>query len=320
MTDQVLTDQVRLARDAIAERDRAAFALGPDGHDRYIRRDLRKEEIAIARQFHGGAMWPYAVAAFGCFAIWLSFFPLAIMGMLNLPLAFVLSCVFCVGGYVTSHEAMHSNIGRPGSKTRWLNEAVGAVSTIPIVFPFSMARLMHLEHHYHCNHPEKDPDYTDEAPNIWAAWYKTWYNRQPGVDGSIHHYKRILAAMGTPIARRALVETMVVQLIFMATLFTMAWNGYAIEAALIWWLPRHIGLSYIRFFLSWAPHHPREGRMGRYENTYVFKSRVGHVLSMGMQYHIVHHLYPGIPNHRTKAAYYALKPILKARGVDVSPL
>lgn len=292
----------------------------PDGLDRHTRRDLRKEEIAIARQFHGGAMWPYAVAAFGCFAVWLSFFPLAIMGLLNLPLAFVLSCIFCVGGYVTSHEAMHSNIGRPGTPTRWLNEAVGAVSTIPIVFPFSMARLMHLEHHYHCNHPEKDPDYTDEAPNMWAAWYKTWYNRQPGVDGSIHHYKRILAEMGTPAARRALVETMVLQLIFMATLFTMAWNGYAIEAALIWWLPRHIGLSYIRFFLSWAPHHPREGRMGRYENTYVFKSRVGHILSMGMQYHIVHHLYPGIPNHRTKEAYYALKPILKARGVDVSPL
>ncbi|MCZ8325200.1 MAG: fatty acid desaturase [Sphingomonadaceae bacterium] len=300
--------------------DRPAMPLGPDGLDRYTRRDLRKEEIAIARQFHGGTMWPYAVAAFGCFAVWLSFFPLAIMGMLNLPLAFVLSCFFCVGGYVTSHEAMHSNIGQPGSKTRWLNEAVGAVSTIPIVFPFSMARLMHLEHHYHCNDPLKDPDYTDEAPNMWAAWYKTWYNRQPGVDGSIHHYKRILAEMGTPAARRALVETMILQLVFMGTLFTMAWNGYAIEAALIWWLPRHIGLSYIRFFLSWAPHHPREGKTGRYENTNIFKSRVGHILSMGMQYHLIHHLYPGIPNHRTKEAYYALKPILKARGVDVSPL
>ena len=300
--------------------DRPAMPLGADGLDRYTRRDLRKEEIAIARQFHGGTMWPYAVAAFGCFAVWLSFFPLAIMGMLNLPLAFALSCIFCVGGYVTSHEAMHSNIGRPGSKTRWLNEAVGAVSTIPIVFPFSMARLMHLEHHYHCNDPLKDPDYTDEAPNMWAAWYKTWYNRQPGVDGSIHHYKRILAEMDTPAARRALVETMILQLVFMGTLFTMAWNGYAIEAALIWWLPRHIGLSYIRFFLSWAPHHPREGKTGRYENTNIFKSRVGHILSMGMQYHLVHHLYPGIPNHRTKEAYYALKPILKARGVDVSPL
>lgn len=66
---------------------------------------------------------------------------------MNLPLAFVLSCIFATGGYVTSHEAMHSNIARPRDRLRWLNEAVGAVSTIPIVFPFSMARLMHLEHH-----------------------------------------------------------------------------------------------------------------------------------------------------------------------------
>ena len=300
--------------------DAPAILLGPDGLDLYTRRDLRKEEIAIAREFHGGPMWFYAAAAFGCFAIWLAFFPLAMMGLINPPLACAASCIFATGGYVTSHEAMHSNIARPGEKLRWLNEAVGAVSTIPIVFPFSMARLMHLEHHYHCNHPTKDPDYTDEAPNMWAAWYKTWYNRQPGVDGSIHHYKRILIEMGTPEARRALRETLLLQLVFLGVLFAMAWSGYAIEAALIWWLPRHVGLSYIRFYLSWAPHHPREGKLGRYENANLFKSRLGHVLSMGMQTHLVHHLYPGIPNHRTKAAYFALKPILKARGVDVSLL
>ena len=300
--------------------DAPAIPLGPDGLDLYTRRDLRKEEIAIAREFHGGPMWYYAAAAFGCFAVWLSFFPLAIMGLINLPLACVLSCIFATGGYVTSHEAMHSNIARPGEKLRWLNEAVGAVSTIPIVFPFSMARLMHLEHHYHCNHPTKDPDYTDEAPNMWAAWYKTWYNRQPGVDGSIHHYKRILTEMGTPEARRALKETMLLQLVFMGVLFSMAWGGYAIEAAAVWWLPRHVGLSYIRFYLSWAPHHPREGKQGRYENANLFKSRLGHGLSMGMETHLIHHLYPAIPNHRTRAAYFALKPILKARGVDVSVL
>ena len=300
--------------------DAPALPLGEEGLDRHTRRDLLKEEMAIAKQFQGGTMWPYAVAAFGCFAVWLSFFPLAIAGQLNLALAFVLSCVFAVGGYVTSHEAMHSNIGRPGEKTRWLNEAVGAVSTIPIVFPFSMARIMHLEHHYHCNDPVKDPDYSDEAPNALMAWYKTWYNRQPGVDGSIHHYKRILAEMGTPEAARALKETMVLQLVFMAVLFAMAWSGYAIEAALIWWLPRHIALSYIRFYLSWAPHHPREGKTGRYEQANFFKSRLGHVMSMAMETHLIHHLYPGIPNHRTRAAYFALKPILEKRGVDCSAL
>lgn len=312
-----------LASDTLARTpagETPALPLGADGLDAYTRRNLRKEEIEIARRFHGGKTWVYGVVAIVCFAIWVSFFPLAIMGMLNLPLAFVLSCIFATGGYVTSHEAMHSNIARKGEKRRWLNELTGQISTIPIVFPFSMARLMHLEHHYHCNDPKKDPDYTDEAPNMWMAWYKTWYNRQPRVDGSIHAYKRILAEMGTPEAARSLRETLVLQLFFMAVLFTMAWNGYAIEAALIWWLPRHIGLSYIRFYLSWAPHHPREGKRGRYENTNIFKSRLGHVLSMGMETHLVHHLYPSIPNHRTRAAYFAMKDVLKARGVNVSAL
>jgi beta-carotene hydroxylase len=321
-SDDLLRDRDGgLAEAFVGRSDAPAIPLrGSDGLDRHTRRDLRKEEQTIARRYYGGRMWPYVVAAWGGFALWVSLFPLTMLHIVPLPIAFVIASVLATGGYVTSHEAMHSNIGRPGSKWRWVNEWVGQVSTIPIVFPFSMARLMHLEHHYHCNDPEKDPDYTDEAPNALMAWYKTWYNRQPGVDGSIHHYKRILAEMGTPAAARALRETMWLQLAFMAVLFTMAWSGFAIEAALVWWLPRHIGLSYVRFYLSWAPHHPRAGRTGRYENTQVFKSRLGHVLSMCMETHLVHHLYPNIPNHRTRAAYHALKPVLAERGVDITNL
>jgi len=305
--------------DVEAEASAFTFA-GDDTLDKHTRVALLKEERAIARQFHGGAMWPYVVGAWGGFALWVSLFPLTMLGIVPLWLAFIVSCFLGTAGYVTSHEAMHSNIALPNSKYRWINEWVGRVSTIPIVFPFSMARLMHLEHHYHCNDPEKDPDYIDEAPNALAAIYKTWWNRQPGVDGSIHHYKRILAEMGTKDAKDALKATMILQLFFMATLFTMAWTGYAIEAALVWWLPRHIALSYIRFYLSWAPHHPREGKAGRYETTRIFKSRLGHFMSMCMETHLIHHLYPGIPNHRTKEAYFALKPVLQKRGVDCSAL
>ena len=130
----------------------------------------------------------------------------------------------------------------------------------------------------------------------------------------------MLKGIGTPEAHRAIGEMKAFLLIYLAVLFAMAWAGFAIEAALLLWLPRQVGLSYIRFYLSWAPHHPREGREGRYENTRVFKSRLGHVLSMGMETHMIHHLYPHIPNHRTKEAYFALKPILAQRGVDVSAL
>jgi len=313
-----------LLRDALAGAQPVAFELGELAAELRLSRrhnaSLRRQEREIAARFHGGNGWGYVVSAFGCFAVWLSFFPLALLDMLNLPLAFALSTIFAVGGYVTGHEAMHSNIARKGEKLFWLNEAVGHISTIPIVCPYGIAKLTHLEHHRHCNHPELDPDFTDEAPNWWMAIWKTWYNRQPGVDGSIQRYLRTLKRIGTPEAEGAIRSTIRAQLIYMAVLFGMAWSGHAFEAVAIWWLPRQIALTYIRFFLSWAPHHPREGKTGRYENTKVFRSRLGHVLSICMETHIVHHLYPGIPNHRTRRAYIALRPVLEQRGVDCSAI
>jgi beta-carotene hydroxylase len=283
------------------------------------RAELLRREREIAAKYMGGSMWGYSISALGGFALWVALFPLTMAGMVPIWLAFVVSTFLATCGYIVSHEAMHSNIARKGEKLRWLNELVGQVSTIPLIFPFSMARMMHLHHHYHCNDPVRDPDYPDGAENAWKAVIKTWLNRQPGADGSIHHYKRILASIDSPAARQAERETAFLQLFAMAFFFAMAWSGYALEVAALWWLPRHIGLSYIRFFLSWAPHHPRTGH-DRYSNTRVFKSKLGHVLSMCMETHIVHHLYPSIPNHRTRKAYLEMKDILAARGVDVSAI
>lgn len=314
-------DTEALAPDGTAGGGASAIPLrAPAELDRHTRVELLKEERKIAAKYHGGPMWGYVAATWGCYAIWLALFPLTMMDIVPVWVAFPIATFIATAGYIPAHEAMHDNIARPGSEYRWVNEWVGKVATIPIVFPFSLARLMHLQHHYHCNDPIKDPDYPDEAPGMWAAWYKTWYNRQPGVDGTINTYKRVVAEMGTPEAAKALKDTIMVQLLYMAVLFTMAWSGYAIEAALVWWLPRHIALSYVRFYLSWVPHHPREGRTGRYEQTKIFKSRIGHFMSMCMETHAVHHLYPGIPNHRTRDAYKELKPILEKRGVDCSAL
>lgn len=283
------------------------------------RQRLLRAEKAIAVRYMGGAMWGYSVAALGGFALWVALFPLAVAGIVPLWLGFLVSCFLGTAGYVTSHEAMHSNIARKGERLRWLNELVGQVSTIIIIFPFSMARIMHLQHHYHCNDPQRDPDYPDEAPTAFRALIKTWLNRQPRNGGSIHHYKRVLEDLGTPAARRAQRDTAMLQLFAMICFFTMAWSGHALVVAALWWLPRHIALSYIRFYLSWAPHHPRSGR-DRYTNTVVFKSRLGHFMSMGMETHLVHHLYPNIPNHLTRRAYREMRDILAARGVDVSRL
>jgi len=72
-------------------------------------------------------------------------------------------------------------------------------------------------------------------------------------------------------------------------------------------------------FFSWETHFPHQG-LGRYDNTRILRSSVGTFLAMWIEYHLVHHLYPNVPMHLTKPMYFALKPILAQRGVDVSAL
>jgi len=107
--------------------------------------------------------------------------------------------------------------------------------------------------------------------------------------------------------------------VFYAILFALSWNGHAIEAALLWWLPRQIGLTYIQYYLSWAPHNPALST-GRYRDTRSFRSILGNIGSMGMQYHIVHHLHPRIPLMRTPRAYWEMRDILETRGCAIDEL
>ena len=262
--------------------------------------------------------WPYVVATLIGFPLWLSFFPLTMMHILPPQYAFFAASWLFAAGWVAEHEAMHANIGRKGGKAGFWNDLTGHLSLIPVLYPFSIARITHLEHHRHCNDPLRDPDYTVLAPSFPLAIRKFWMNRQPGPEAHIHHVKRVLLEqVATPEAARALKLTLLMQLAGYLAFIGMALSGYAIEVALIWWLPRWVALFFIHIGLGWDPHHPHTGT-GRYDNTRVFRSKFGKVLSMGIEGHLMHHLYPHIPMHLTKRALREMRPVLEPRGVDFS--
>jgi beta-carotene hydroxylase len=70
----------------------------------------------------------------------------------------------------------------------------------------------------------------------------------------------------------------------------------------------------VLLFLSWAPHHPGKEK-GRYRDTRAWRSPFGTILSMGMEFHIIHHLYPKIPLFQTGPAFFEMKEIIEARGI-----
>ncbi|MCR9269966.1 MAG: fatty acid desaturase [Hyphomonadaceae bacterium] len=276
---------------------------------------LRMEREIAARHID---KFPYFAVfwAFSNFFVWLSLWPLVFLGIIPLWLGFIIATVNITLSYLPSHEAQHDIIAKPGTKLRWLNQLVGHISIIPLVLPYRVAKYTHMEHHKHANNPEKDPDYATHANGPLDAIWKSLYYRQPRAKGGLNAYGEALHRIGRS---DVVLDGVIYQIVHFGILFALAWSGYALEAALLWWLPRHIGLTYIQYYLSWAPHHPGD-KSGRYRDTRSFRSILGNIGSLGMQYHIVHHLHPRIPLYRTPKAYWEMKPILEARGCDVEAL
>lgn len=287
----------------------------PDSWDELTDDQLDVLERQIAARYMNVVPWIAVAWGIGNCLMFISLFPLVLMDILPLWLAFPLAIVNITLSYLPSHEAQHNIIAGKGKPLRWLNELVGQISPIPLVVPYRVLRATHMEHHRHTNDPELDPDYEVHARNTLDFLIKTVRNRQPDSERG-NAYGMTLERVGQ--AHLGL-DAVVFEAVFLIVLFVMAWTGHAIEAALLWWIPRHIGQTYISYYLSWVPHHPAK-EQSRYRDTRGFKSRLGNLGSLGMQYHIVHHLYPRIPLHLTPAAYRELKPILERRGCELGGL
>lgn len=275
--------------------------------------DVLERKIAV--KYMRSVPWSAVAWAFGNLAVWISLWPLVLTDTLPLWLAFLIATINITLSYLPSHEAQHSIIASKGRPLRWLNELVGHLSTIPMVQPFRVLRHTHFEHHAHTNDPKLDPDYSVHASSSWNFWKRYILNLQP-LSNSNEAYSAALKRTGK---EHMLLDALAYYLVYLAILFGFAWNGYAIEVALLWWLPKIIGTGIIQYYLSWAPHHPGV-EQGRYHDTRGFKSRLGNLVSMGMQYHIVHHLYPRIPLEKTPAAYRELKPILERKHCNLGSL
>ena len=277
---------------------------------------LMRQEREIARKHIGKFPYFAVIWAFTNLAVWLSLWPLVLLDILPLWAGFIIATISISLCYLPSHEAQHDIIARPGEKLYWLNELIGHLSVIPLVTPYRALRFTHLEHHKHTNDPDFDPDYSTRASSPLGAIWKSLVDRQPGATDGLNGYANALERVGRP---EVVTETAIANLIYFSILFALAWSGYAFEAIFIWWLPRHIAITYIQFFLSWAPHHPAD-ETERYRNTRSFRSRLGNIGSLGMQYHIVHHLHPRIPLYRTPMAYWEMRDILEKRGARVDEL
>ena len=284
--------------------------------DQFNEAELDLLERKIAAKYMNRVPWGAVAWGIGNCLVWLSLWPLVLFDVISVWAAAPIATLNVMLSYLPSHEAQHNIIAREGQPLRWLNEFVGHFSVLPFGLPFRALRHTHMEHHAHANDADLDPDYAiaNLGQNDWEFFKNTLLARQPGANQEA--YPMALERTGKS---HVMIDLLAYSLVYFAILFVLAWTGHAIEAFFLWWLPRQITITYVNYYLSWMPHRPGD-QQGRYRNTTPFKSMLGNIGSMGMQYHAVHHLYPRIPLSLTPAAFREMRPILLRRGMDTRGL
>ena len=266
-----------------------------------------EKEKAIAKSLSQRFQWEMIAIGIGQVTIFLSLWPLTLMGFIPLWAGFLIATLCACLAYLPSHEAQHGNYSRGNPKRRWIDSLVGNFTLITLIYPYEILRVTHMKHHAYTNHPEKDPDYDNQHASSVA---KLAVQVLDGTSVDYSKYGEVFAedaAFQKGFKKGALIG-LAYRAILMIAVFMLP-----LHTLFLWWLPAKLGTVYTTTFFSWYPHLKTE--QGRYKDTRFWQHWMPRYINHSMQLHFIHHLHPSIGHFDEPKAIEALKPFLIARGV-----
>ena len=264
-------------------------------------------ERAPARGRRLSIEWPTAGLIVACYAGWIA--ALFWLAPVSLTLAIPLTAVLIALHASLIHEVLH---GHPFG-IKWLNELTMRLP-LNLVIPYCRFRDQHLDHHRDANltDPYDDPETNFIDPEVWP--------RLPG-------WFRLLLRFNNTLAGRLLIGPALGNWVFLrgeARLLAAgdrrvvaAWILHLIGVVLVLWIvavspmpvwaylvAAYCGFSLlkIRTFLEHRAHEKARGR------TVVIEDRGPLAfLFLNNNFHVVHHMNPGVAWYRLPALYRAGK-------------
>jgi fatty acid desaturase len=283
------------------------------------RRALTREERAALATLHRGNAWTQ-LKPLALLAIWLVAATIAIK-IDRLPLRLfawlvIGATVHCFGAFV--HDCAHLSVYRKP----WLDRIVGFLCGLPGFFPSANYRATHMLHHKYLNTPH-DPDaLAANVPNprLRAAIFYGW------LLVGVPFYSLTLIAAGPFRARRKVDKILCVveplaMLVFYVALFAAASRyhfGNVLALGWLWALPVALIIGNFRGLAEHAQlahgDPPDPLRIARTVET----SPVVSFFLNNLNYHLEHHLYPGIPWNNLPKVHLLLSPVLKEGRASIA--
>jgi acyl-lipid omega-6 desaturase (Delta-12 desaturase) len=129
----------------------------------YFRKDMRKAWSSVA---------------LSVVMVTLSYVAIALAPWYLLPLAWAFAGTALTGFFVIGHDCGH----RSFAKRKWLNDLVGHLVFLPLIYPFHGWRIMHNRHHAFTNKMDVD--------NAWQPWRPEAYANESTFMKGVYRYMR----------------------------------------------------------------------------------------------------------------------------------
>lgn len=234
---------------------------------------------------------------------------LALRHQISLPMAAAINGVLMYFAFTVIHDSIH----RSAARNQTLNDMLGRV--ILLVFAphvgLGLFRWAHIQHHRFTNGP-KDPDGW-----LHGSWWSLPF-RFMLIDVG---YMLFVIRKNDPVGIRHLRTTLWTTALTLATVAVLVWLGYGTEVLFLWFIPARIGHLTMGFVFFWLPH-VKHDVPAEQDLTLATSVRLGHEwlmtpLCQAHNYHLIHHLFPSMPNHRHLRAWHLFEPELRRRNLQV---
>ena len=253
----------------------------------------------------------------------LGYFTLAVAPLYILPLGWVFTGTALTGFFVIGHDCGH----RSFSKSIWVNDLVGYIMFMPLVYPFHPWRICHNHHHKHTNKLDEDNAWHPIRPYVFERWskpeqwsYKTlllnrlWWLASIGHWAVTHFDWRKFRKQN----QRDVKLSVAVVVLFAATTFpaiisTMGIWGW-VKFWFIPWLVYHFWMSTFTYIHHTSPDIPFKTSdkwnqvLAQLNGTiHCNYPRWVEFLCHNINVHVPHHVSTAIPSYNLRLAYISLQ-------------
>jgi fatty acid desaturase len=208
------------------------------------------------------------------------------------------------------HEASHGSVFRHPAKDHWF----GFVMGIPLLISVTAYQTSHLHHHKHTR-TEHDPDDFDNISSsrpLRTVLFYLWLFLGTFV------YLLYLPVMAARYSRQRVRRKLLLEYSLLAAFWAVVWSialSMGRQAILIhsWLIPLAVTAVWVNL-RYWSEHTLTVPGHPLTETRTVTSNRVFSLLNVHMNYHLEHHLFPGVPWYNLPKVHALLRPEFERAG------